>query len=175
MSAAKIAASLRSTGWMGTLCTSPIEYSETRNRRATFWAPRSCPLTKTDCRFWSHGATCLGRGARMSQVGRHRRLDRSCEWPESAQSGRTRKSRWRSAHAPMRSFRRGTAVSSRPPFGHLLSAPKTASRDGLGASPKNRNAGLAWSARRSVPVRLVFDRSATVQDGHRVVMVFARR
>jgi hypothetical protein len=36
MSAAKIAASLRSTGWTGTLGSSPSEYSETCNRCATF-------------------------------------------------------------------------------------------------------------------------------------------
>jgi hypothetical protein len=35
MSAAKIAASLRSTRWTGTLGSSPSEYSEPRNRRTT--------------------------------------------------------------------------------------------------------------------------------------------
>jgi hypothetical protein len=38
MSAAKIAASFRSTGWMGTLGSSPSEYSEPRDRRAIFQA-----------------------------------------------------------------------------------------------------------------------------------------
>src|ERR1700722_14945130 len=46
MSAANIAASLRSTGWSGTLCTSPTEYSETRSPpRDLSGAPRGreCP------------------------------------------------------------------------------------------------------------------------------------
>jgi hypothetical protein len=38
MSAAKIAANLRSTGWTGTLGSSPSEYSKMRNQRATFQA-----------------------------------------------------------------------------------------------------------------------------------------
>ena len=38
MSAAKIAASLRSTGWTGTLSSFPSEYSDGRDRRATFQA-----------------------------------------------------------------------------------------------------------------------------------------
>jgi hypothetical protein len=38
MSAAKIAASLRSTGSTGTLGSSPSEYSDQRDRRATFQA-----------------------------------------------------------------------------------------------------------------------------------------
>jgi hypothetical protein len=36
MSAAKIAASLRSNGWAGTLGSSPVEYSDVHNRFATF-------------------------------------------------------------------------------------------------------------------------------------------
>src|SRR6266851_3110029 len=50
MSAAKIAASLRSTGWSGTLGSSPSEYSQTRNRRATLQVG-ALPPVRTIVRF----------------------------------------------------------------------------------------------------------------------------